>query len=141
VAPAVIWAILVALGIPLWLCALGILMLLLQNRRLRRRYGDLPVRVKLPGKKRWTRGHAVWVSDVFAWRASPAAWNEDLIKVNSAALRDAEHSEQKKLRRLGDDPVIATLAFSDGEVLEVAAEAARRSDLLGPFAAAPGVAR
>jgi hypothetical protein len=140
-ASAVIWAILAALGVPLWLCALGILTLVLQNRGLRKRYGDLPVRVMRPGKKRWTRGHALWVSDVFAWRASPAAWNEDMIKVNSAALRYPDASDQKKFRRLGDDPAIATLALSDGEVLEVAAEDARRSDLLGPFAAVLSVAR
>ena len=59
-----IWVILVALGVPLWLCALGILTLVVQNRRLRNRYGDIPVRVRGPGKKRWTRGHAIWVSDV-----------------------------------------------------------------------------
>ena len=68
-----IWAILALLGVPLWLCALGILTAVVQNRKLRKRYGDIPVRVRRPGKKRWTRGHAIWVSDVFAWRGTPAA--------------------------------------------------------------------
>jgi hypothetical protein len=70
-----IWAILVLLGVPLWLCAMGILALLLRNRGLRRRPGNVPVRVLR--RKRWSRGHGVWVSDVFAWRGSPAAWQED----------------------------------------------------------------
>ena len=43
-----IWAILAALGVPLWLCAIGIFMLLFNNRRLRKRYGDVPVRVRRP---------------------------------------------------------------------------------------------
>ena len=73
-----IWALLVLLGVPLWLCALGILAMVLRNRSLRKRYGDIPARVRHPGKKRWTRGHAIWVADVFAWRGSPAAWNEEL---------------------------------------------------------------
>jgi hypothetical protein len=69
----VIWAILAFVGVPLWLCAIGILMLVFNNRKLRKRPGDIPVRILRPGKKRWTRGHAIWVSDVFAWRASSAA--------------------------------------------------------------------
>jgi hypothetical protein len=56
-----------ALGVPLWLCALGILAMVLQNRKLRKRYGDVAVRVLRPGKKRWARDHAIWVSDVVAW--------------------------------------------------------------------------
>jgi hypothetical protein len=83
-----IWAILALLGVPLWLCALGILAIFLNNRKLRKRYGDIPVRVRRPGKKRWTRGHAIWVSDVFAWRGSPAAWNEDLLQVIRVTPRD-----------------------------------------------------
>ena len=130
-----IWAILAALGVPLWLCALGILALVVQNRKLRKRYGDIPVRVRRPGKKGWTRGHAIWVSDVFAWRGSPAAWDEDLLQVSEATPRDADPQERKKLRRLGEHPAIATLALSDGETLDVAAGPEQRAALLGPFAA------
>lgn len=130
-----IWAILAALGIPLWLCALGILGVVLQNRGLRKRYGDIPVRVRASGKKRWTRGHAIWVSDVFAWRGSPAAWAEDLLPVSDAALRAARPEDAKKLHRLGEDPVIATLALAEGEAVEVAAASEHRAALLGPFAA------
>ena len=130
-----IWAILAALGVPLWLCALGILMLVVQNRRLRKRYGDIPVRVRRPGKKGWTRGHAIWVSDVFAWRGSPAAWDEDLLQVSELTVRDADPQEHKKLRRLGEHPAIATLALPDGETVDVAAGSEQRLALLGPFAA------
>jgi hypothetical protein len=37
-----IWAILVLLGVPLWLCALGILVILMRNRKLRKRHGNIP---------------------------------------------------------------------------------------------------
>jgi hypothetical protein len=129
-----IWAILALLGVPLWLCALGILTLVLRNRKLRKRYGDIPVRVRRPGKKRWTRGHAVWVSDVFVWRGSPAAWNEDLLQVSGTTLRAPVPEERKKLHRLGEDPAIATLALVEGGTLEVAAPREQRSALPGPFA-------
>jgi hypothetical protein len=39
--------------------------------------------ILVAGKRRWTRGHAIWVSDVFAWRGSPAAWNEELLWVTA----------------------------------------------------------
>ena len=115
-----IWAILALLGVPLWLCALGILTAVVQNRKLRKRYGDIPVRVRRPGKKRWTRGHAIWVSDVFAWRGSPAAWNEELIQVSEASSRAADPEEHKKLHRLGDDPAVVTLALSGRHVPGIA---------------------
>ncbi len=134
-----VWAILALIGVPLWLCALGILSVVLRNRKLRKRYGDIPVRVRQPGKKRCgARGHAIWVADVFAWRGSPAAWNEDLLEVREATIRSADAKERDKLHRLGDEPAIATLATTDGDPLEVAVANDRRSALLGPFAAAGG---
>jgi hypothetical protein len=37
-----IWAILIFLGIPLWFCAMGILLLVRNNDSLRKRPGDVP---------------------------------------------------------------------------------------------------
>ncbi len=129
----VIWAILALLGVPLWLCAIGIFVLLFNNHKLRKRPGDIPVRVLRPGKKRWTRGHAVWVSDVFAWRASPAGWNEDVVQISGASVRPANAQERKKLHRLADEPVVASLALAGGTSLAVAALPEDRPALLGPF--------
>ena len=129
-----IWAILAVLGVPLWLCAIGILTVVFQNRRLRKRPGNVPIRVLRPGKSRWTFGHGVWVSDVFAWRGSPAAWREDLVQVSGASPRAAEVEERKKLHRIGDQPVIATFELAEGGTLEVATGAEHRAALLGPYA-------
>lgn len=63
-----VWAILALLGVPLWLCTLGILTLVLRNRWLRKRPGDVPVRMRTASGKRWHRGHAVWVHSVFVFR-------------------------------------------------------------------------
>ena len=133
-----IWAILALLGVPLWLCAVGILVMVFRNRGLRKRYGDIPVRVLRPGKRRWTRGHALWVSDVFAWRGSPAAWDEELIRVAAATIRGAEPEELKPLRRLGDAAAVAVLTTVDGSHLHVATDSGHRSALGGPFKAATG---
>jgi hypothetical protein len=128
-----IWAILAFLGVPLWLCAVAILLIALNNRKLRKRYGNIPVRVKRPGKERWRRGHAIWVSDVFAWRGSPAAWSEDLAHVADVTQRAPGPEEQKKLHRLGDGLVIATMTPVDGGSFEVAVRSEARTAILGPF--------
>lgn len=128
-----IWAILMFLGVPLWICIAGITITVLKNRGLQNRPGDIPVRVKPPGKTRWARGHAIWVSDVFAWRKSPASWNEGLVHVTGVALRRPSDEEQHKLHRLGDVQ-IATLSSAGGEPLEVAVKAEDATALAGPFA-------
>ena len=129
-----VWAILLLLGIPLWLCAAGIIITLARNRNLRSRHGDIPVRVKRAGKTRWTRGHAIWVSDVFAFRGSPAAWSEELAQVTDVTLRNPNDEERHKLRRLGDGVQIASLSCVDGEPLAVAVGGEQRTALAGPFA-------
>ena len=69
-----IWAILALIGVPLWLCGAGLTILVVRNRALRKRPGNVQVRRRRQGKSRWVRGHGVWVHDVFAFRGSPAAW-------------------------------------------------------------------
>ena len=128
-----IWAILAFLGVPLWLCAAGILTLLVRNRSLRHRPGNISVRQRQVGKKRWTRGHAVWVHDVLAFRGSPAAWREALIWVRHVSTVPVSADDQKKLRRLGESVVVARFAGDDGESVEFASGADRAIDLVGPL--------
>jgi hypothetical protein len=137
-----LWAILAFFGVPLWLCAAGITVLILENRSLRKRPGDIPVRVLRPGKKRWTRGHAIWVSDVFAWRASPASWKEAIVQVTDASLHEpVDPQTVKKLHRLGERPAVASLTLTGGGMISVAAGSNHRSALIGPFARPADAAR
>jgi len=129
-----IWAILAILGVPLWVVAGGIAYMILLNRHLRHREGDMPVRARYPSGKRWRRGHAMWVGDVFAYRSSPSSWNESLDRVRSATLRELTAEEAHALRRV-DDPIVAVLT-ADDQTIEVAAAGAQENALLGPFAAA-----
>ena len=96
-----IWVILAVLGVPLWLCAAGLSVLVMRNRAIRHRPGNVKVRRRRQGKSRWTRGYGVWVHDVFAFRGSPAAWAESLIPVREAVTLSPSESDLKKLRRLG----------------------------------------
>ena len=128
-----VWIVLAALGVPLWLCAAGIGALVVRNRALRKRAGDLPVRVLSPGKKRWARGHGIWVSDVFAWRSSPAGWKEDLLQVGSVDPRAPTDAEVRKIRRLENPVVVSLVPAAGGPETLVAASAVNRELLLGPF--------
>jgi hypothetical protein len=128
-----IWAILVFVGVPLWLCALGILTVVVRSHRLRSRHGNIPVRVLRPGHTRWVRAQAVWVSDVFAWRGSPAAWSEDLVQVVDLHGRPANSAEIKKLHRLGEEPAVVELSSAEGETFTVATAGTDQVALLGPF--------
>lgn len=130
----VIWAVLIALGVPLWLIAVGILMLVFRNRSLRKRPGNVPCKFRAADKKRWTSGHGVWVSDVFAWAGSTAPWKSELAWTAGVASRPADEEERKKLHRLGDSPLIASLALAQGGTVELAAKTEHRAGLLGPFA-------
>jgi hypothetical protein len=128
----VIWAILVFLGVPLWLCAVGILVLVFRNRALRKRPGNMSVRVRRPGRQRWTRANALWVSDVFVWRASPAAWAEDVRQIAAVNRRTATTEERAKLHRLGDDVALVSMTTSEGDVFDVAASGDAFDGLFGP---------
>ena len=129
-----IWIVLAAVGVPLWLCAIAIFVLVKRNSWLRNRPGNVPVRIRPRGKKRWLPGHGVWVHDVFAFRGSPAAWKEALLWVTGVTARPATEEERKKLRRIGGEPVGATFALAGGGEIELAARAEDRARLLGPFA-------
>jgi hypothetical protein len=129
-----IWAILALVGVPLWLCAVAITVLVLRNRKLRKRPGSLPVRIRVAGKGRWHPGHGLWVHDVFAFRGSPAAWKESLVQVGSvAAAQPATEEQEKGLHRLGDHPVVANFELVPNGSLQLAAHAEHASLLLGPF--------
>ena len=131
-----IWAILALIGIPLWLCAIGIFVLISRNSSLRHRPGNVPVRMRPEGKRRWTRGHAVWVHDVLAFRGSPAAWAERLIWVETASVREPTPDETKRLRRLGDGKLIVSMTTEAMGTLSFAARPEHGEALLGPFAEA-----
>jgi hypothetical protein len=137
----VIWAILALLGVPLWLCAIAITVLVFRNRTLRKRYGDIPVRVLRSGKKRWIRGHAIWVSDVLPGGQAPQVGTKGSNRsqtVTDASLHEhVDAQTAKKLHRLGDTAVVPSLTLVGGAVIEIAARREHSSALMGPFARQP----
>ena len=128
-----IWAILVLLGVPLWLCAIGILVMVFRNRSLRKRAADIPMRLRVNAKGRWHRGHGLWIHDVLGFRGSPSAWNEALLWAASGTTRELTSEEAHKFRRL-DQPVAATFtAADDGPGFEAVTTRQHLPHLLGAF--------
>ena len=128
-----IWALLALVGVPLWLCAAGLSALVVRNRSLRHRVGDVKVRRRQPGKSRWTRGHGVWVHDVFAFRGSPAAWAEAFVPVRDVVTVLPAAADRRMLRRLGPAPLIVRLVADDGDYVDFATTPEHALDLVGPF--------
>lgn len=126
-----IWVILAMLGVPLWLIAIALLVLVLRNRGLRKRAANIPMRLRTDPEGRWRRGHGVWVHDVLAFRGSPAAWDESLLWVTDATVRELTPEEAHKFRRL-DDPVAVTLTQADGPPADAVTTGQHRQLLLGP---------
>jgi hypothetical protein len=116
-----VWVILAGLGVPLWLCAAGVISVVLRNRSLRKRHGDLSVRLRSDDGKRWRRGHALWVHDVLLFRASPAGWTDTVLWVEEALIDAAGPEDRRHLHRLGDEPVIVQLTLHGGGTAQMAA--------------------
>lgn len=132
-----ILAVLLALGVPLWLIAIGIGLLLFRGRRLRARPGNIRCRLRRPGRKRWLPGHAVWVHGVFVFHGSPAAWAEEIVWVARLTRREALGAEARKLRRLGPGAQIASLEMDSGARIEVATNRADGLARFAPFGSEP----
>jgi hypothetical protein len=128
------WALVPAIAAPLALCAAAIAIVAYRNRRLRRRPGNVPVRLRRAGKTRWLPAHGVWAHDVFAVRAAPAAWKEALLWVADVRIRPANAEERKRLHRIGERPVISIFELAAGGLVEIAARDEHADALLGPFA-------
>lgn len=105
-----------------------------RNRALRRRPSNVRAFMRHTDRERWLSGHGVWVNDVFAFRRSPAGWNETILWVTSASARTATEEERSRLRRIEGHPAIATFMLASGGSVAFACHAEDRAELLGPFA-------
>lgn len=123
-----------ALATALAIGLVALMVVIRRNRALQRRPGDVSVRARLRESGQWVRGHGVWVNDTFAFRRSPAGWQETLLSVTDASARPASEEERVTLHRLGDDPVVATFVLASGGSMAFAARAEDRGRLLGPYA-------
>src|SRR5262245_16858676 len=110
--------------------------MVLRNRWLRRRVGDMPIRFRPEGSNRWRHGRAIWISDVFAWRRSPAGWREHIHQVIGCRLISQEVEGLIPVQ-LGKSPFVARLWFAEGGTMDIAGRAELETLLLGPYLSVP----
>lgn len=128
----IISAILILLGVPLWML-LGMLILIFWNsRRVKKQKNTFPVKVLIEKKSnkdeeiKWPRkvSYAQWVHDVLILRKGPG-----LMLTVPYGIKDVEGSAQtanpKHLKGLGKHPKIVRAVLDDGSILLVAVQKIR----------------
>jgi hypothetical protein len=140
-----VWALLAVSGVLIGLIAGALCVLVRARRSIRTIPDSLPCKVRVttgsvPGfTAQWprTRSHAVWVRDVLVVHTGFALERTHLLPSRSAA-RDIEDRDVPKLKPHGQKTAVLALVLDDGTAIEVAAPAAARALLPGPFLLAEG---
>lgn len=130
-----VWAILVFVGVPLWICALGVFTVIDRNRALRqRRYFGAGVQARQDPLGAGTR--RVGLGCVRLAR-QPRGVERRPDTGRRRQRGPASPEEQKRLNRLGDDHVVATMVTDESTTLRVAVASGDRAAVLGPFQSIP----
>jgi len=139
-----VWALLVLLGVPLWLVVGALLLALRHRRRFRRRPEAFACKLRLLSggfdglTSTYPRGvaYAVWVHDVLIVHYGLARARMLLLPTLSAAV--ATHSVSG-VKGLGPEPLALTLLLDTGAEVEVAAPEGAVSVLPGPYEVAHSI--
>jgi hypothetical protein len=121
-------ALLVALGVSLWVVVALVGLMVFRRRWLRRQPGAFPcairsVRGETPrvGGSRWRRGWGRRSEGLLAWDPMPTLVGSSLFEVMEVV--DSRPADAGEVRRMGDHPVIVELALSGGDAVELALRA------------------
>jgi hypothetical protein len=136
-----IWIILAALGIPIWLVLGGLAATVMSRRSFKQRPGVFPVKLRIVSgevttlKDTWPRrpGYARWVHDVLLVQHGLALVRTEAYPV--AALSASSASRDVEIRGLGDAPIVMTLELDSGSSIELAAPSDVRNIAVGPLGA------
>ena len=134
-----IWIVLAALGVPIWLVVGGLAGALWSRRRFRRAPGVFACKVRsvsgADGSGKWEGGsvYARWVHDVLLVHRGLA-----LVRFEALPVRVVERAIKtiQGVKVKGEDGVSIRLSLDDGSVVEIASSDASASLLSGPFLAA-----
>jgi hypothetical protein len=136
-----VWILLAALGIPLWIVAGALIATLLSRRQFKRAPGAFPAKLRIvsgdvPGlKDSWPRRPllARWTHDVLVVQRGLALVRCDVLGVTQAT-GSLTTGDPDAIRGLGAEPLLLTVVLDHGASVELAAPADAKSPIVGPFA-------
>jgi hypothetical protein len=137
----VIWILLAALGIPLWMIAGMLVGTLLSRRAFKRIPGVFPAKLRTVSgevahlKSTWPRrlSYVIWVHDVLLVQRGVA-----LLRTSALPVARATGSIliSEEISGLGERPPTMTISLDNGAEVELASRADARDTMVGPFIAA-----
>jgi hypothetical protein len=118
--------ILLLLGVPLWMIA-GMLILILWNRRrVKKQAGIFPLKVRHEAESaaekqpKWPRtGYAQWVHDVLIVRTGIGLMQSTPYGISGLETPEKD-ADPKEVKGLGDHPKVLRARLDDGSILQVA---------------------
>jgi hypothetical protein len=118
--------ILLLLGVPLWMIA-GMLILILWNRRrVKKQVGIFPLKVRHEAESaaekqpKWPRtGYAQWVHDVLIVRTGIGLMQSTPYGISGLETPEKD-ADPKEVKGLGDHPKVLRARLDDGSILQVA---------------------
>jgi hypothetical protein len=132
-------AVLVLLGVDLWLVAAIGIAAFLRRRSVKGRRGAFKARIRVAEGElegfsgKWKRGYGHWIRDVLVWNDAPFLFRTKLIPVDGTDASGI-HGAQGTVKGLGKHPVVAPLVAGQRSRLELATSDEDRELGLGPFA-------
>ena len=129
-----IWAVLAALGVPLWVIALALLALLWKRRRVAKLPEIFRCKVRVASgeiaglKEKFRSAHVRWIHDVLVVYSGMGRTT-----VTPLPIKAVEHPFRPGDIKRMDNPQILALRLDGDAIAEVAVPAADQSSAVGPF--------
>ncbi len=119
-------AILLFLGVPLWMVAGMIILIIWNRRRVKKQPGIFPVKVRHEAESdaekqsKWPRkGYAQWVHDVLIVRTGMGLMQSTPYGISGMATPEKD-ADPDEVKGLGDHPKVIRARLDDGSILQVA---------------------
>jgi hypothetical protein len=135
-----IWILLAALGIPLWMIVGLLIGAGLSRRAFKRAPGVFPAKLQAGSvdvehvKRKWPRRacYVRWVHDVILVQRGIALARTDALPI-ARAKGSVDLLDSDAIRGLGAHPLVVTMVLDDGTEVQLAAPAEFRDTMVGPF--------
>lgn len=121
-------AILLFLGIPLWMIAGAIILVFWNRRRIKGQSGMFPVKIRVEAdadadkESKWSgKGYAQWVHDVLIVRTGAGLMQSTPYGISGVASPEQD-ADPEEVKGLGDHPKMLRAVLDDGSILQVALE-------------------